>query len=889
LHLNALLEHGVTVLTASRRLAHAARIAFARHAQAQGLSVWPTPRALPWTAWLRQQHLDARPDQHGATLRRVLTPSQARVLWNEVVTSSRQAADLLNPSNAARLAARSWRRLNEYLIPLDDLHAFDTAEAQALHAWATQFARRCADLNVIDESSLPRWAWETDFVPVEGVAFAGFDVLTPDVSRLVERWRAAGKLQEIEPAAASARTTVVAVADADSELSLAAQWARERVNTGIGTIGVIVPDLQSRREEVRRVFDDVFAPGTRRTDAPAAATPLVIAAPAPLAQYPLVDASLMIVQLALGDAPSTLAGRLLRTPFLSGAQSEQTLRAQADVKLRDEQRERWDWFKLEQWAGAHNCDMLAIDARRACHLLRQLPPAAFPSEWAQRFHEIWLSVGWPGERTLDSTEHQTLSKLQDALAQFGALDLVAGRMNLRRALFQWRDLLNDTQFEPETGEGIITVIDTETSAGMQFDALWVMGLEAERWPPAAQPDPLIPLELQRRACMPEASASGMLTRAKAQLARWQASSDELTLSWPERAGDVELARSPLLNQLTRAEHIASSRSSMRALPNAIFAERPILETVRDDKAPHLPAGAARGGARTIELQSRCPFRAQAEVRLAAKPLPRVSLAIEPVDRGAILHRVLEDVWRRLQKQSRLLEHDDATLESMVRASAERHAMQALLPDSLHRTRLTALEIDSTVRLVMRLLQLERERPAFAVQLAEASERYEIGGLSVTLRPDRIDVLDNGGQLLIDYKLGDSHKRRDWLEAVPGRMRRPQLPLYGLAHADTLRGLAYVVLAPGAVEYRGWSDGTVIGAGVPPYPTGTRVDLGDPGDWESLLHQWRFALTRLAQHYVAGESQVDPLPQECATCHLSTFCRIHERDVERDTEGLGDDQ
>ena len=136
--------------------------------------------------------------------------------------------------------------------------------------------------------------------------------------------------------------------------------------------------------------------------------------------------------------------------------------------------------------------------------------------------------------------------------------------------------------------------------------------------------------------------------------------------------------------------------------------------------------------------------------------------------------------------------------------------------------------------------------------------------------DRIDELANGGRLLIDYKLGDSHTQRQWLDTAPGRPRRPQLPLYGLAHAETLRGLAFVVLAAGAVEYRGWSDGSDAGAGVWAYPNGVRIYLGDPNDWQSLLHYWRFSLTRLAERYVAGEANVDPLPFECTTCHLSTF-------------------
>jgi hypothetical protein len=200
----------------------------------------------------------------------------------------------------------------------------------------------------------------------------------------------------------------------------------------------------------------------------------------------------------------------------------------------------------------------------------------------------------------------------------------------------------------------------------------------------------------------------------------------------------------------------------------------------------------------------------------------------------------------------------------------------LQPVNRYRNRLAALEVESLVRQVTRLLIQERSRPPFIVRFAEDEEYYQLGGLTIRMRPDRIDELPDGSELLVDYKLGDSHKPRDWLDVWPGRPDRPQLPLYGLAHADRLGALAYIVLAPGAVEYRGWSNGAPVGPGVSPYPTGLRVDLGDPQDWEALTHQWRFSLTRLAERFVAGEARVDPLPQACQYCHLSTLCRIHER-------------
>lgn len=866
------------------------RLGYARYAQQQGLSAWRTPRTLPWSTWLRQQHLEARASALQQSARsRVLTPAQARILWDDIVASSRPARDLLNPSNAARLAARSWRRLHDYLIPAERLQSFDTPEALALHSWCSEFERRCASLDAIDETRLSHWAYDSALIPQERIACAGFDTVPPAMSRLIERWRARGDVVDIEGAPRTpADVSIVAADDAAAELELAAQWAREQVLAGATEVGVILADLPSRGDEVRRVFEDVFAPGARHTLSGAVSIPVVIAAPAPLSAYPMVDAALLVLHLAAHECSSTDAGRLLRSAFIVGGHAERSRHALADRRLREEQRDRWNWFELERWAGVTGCEQLQVAGRELNGIVRGLSSAS-ASEWAERFHRLWLAAGWPGDRTLSSVEHQTLEKFQSVLAEFGALDAVTGRMNIQQALGCLRDLLSETPFEAKSASAAVTVIDSVTSAGMQFDALWIAGLDADHVPAPVNPDPLIPLELQRAAGIPEATASGVLQQAMTQLQRWTTSAAAIVLSWPQRDGDVELTRSPLIDQIAGASDRAMSSVTTGSLRRVLFQQRPTLQTIRDDRAPALSSQNARGGARTVELQSRCPFRAQAEIRLRAEPMPRVSLGVEPVDRGALLHRVLAEVWGAMGTQQQLLAMEDSALERLVRESAQRHAAQALQGDVRYRNRLAALEIENAVRQVTRLLMQEKQRPPFAIRFAEAAEQYAIGGLSITLRPDRIDELPGGGELMIDYKLGNSPRPRGWFDVLPGRPRNPQLPLYGLAHADRLRALAYVVLAPGAVEYRGWSDGTDVGAGVAPYPSGMRIDLGDPIDWQALMHHWRFTLTRLAERYVAGEAAVDPLPLECATCHLSTLCRINELVLsERDAEISADE-
>lgn len=277
----------------------------------------------------------------------------------------------------------------------------------------------------------------------------------------------------------------------------------------------------------------------------------------------------------------------------------------------------------------------------------------------------------------------------------------------------------------------------------------------------------------------------------------------------------------------------------------------------------------------LELQSRCPFRSQAELRLHARQMSQVSLGIEPRDRGTLLHRVLAGIWNELKDQRTLLQIDDALLGERIRLIAERQAAQMLHPATPSRGRLTALEIESVVHQILALMAIERTRAPFVVRMAEQGERFAIGGLQIRLQPDRVDELSDGGQLLLDYKLGDSHSPRQWLDAWPGRPRRPQLPLYALAHAEAASGLAFVVLAPRTVEFRGWSRDHNVAPGVLAYPS-RKPRINEPPDWNALMQHWQAVLTQLAGDFVAGNARVEPLPQECQMCHLSTFCRVHER-------------
>ena len=303
---------------------------------------------------------------------------------------------------------------------------------------------------------------------------------------------------------------------------------------------------------------------------------------------------------------------------------EQHVRALADVRLREEQRNQWDWMALERWASLTDCTQLQLAARAVATLVRAEGSTAQASVWSERWGRVLRASGWPGERTPSSIEFQTIAKFHDVLAQFGTLDAMLGPIPRTTALQRLRELTRETSFEAQSGPAAVTVIDMTTVAGMQFDALWVAGLDASRLPAPPDPDPLLPIEVQRAAGMPEASARGMLQLGQRQLERLDsqcarrhselaASGRRCRTAAQSAAGQHSIADTGRIGVGATAEP-----SAVRTAAHPADARRSLCTAGCRRSLP-------RGGSQTIELQSRCAFRAQAQLRLHALPLSVVSL------------------------------------------------------------------------------------------------------------------------------------------------------------------------------------------------------------------------------------------------------------------------
>src|SRR5205823_6036570 len=101
---------------------------------------------------------------------------------------------------------------------------------------------------------------------------------------------------------------------------------------------VVIPDIARMREPVRRIFAGVMKPSGAIAGRDEAAAPFNISLGEPLSAYPLVAAAMTGLELARAAAGGRVefecASRLIRSPFIAGAETELDARARLDVELR---------------------------------------------------------------------------------------------------------------------------------------------------------------------------------------------------------------------------------------------------------------------------------------------------------------------------------------------------------------------------------------------------------------------------------------------------------------------------------------------------------------------------------------------------------------------------
>jgi ATP-dependent helicase/nuclease subunit B len=865
------LQAGHVILTPNQRMARHIRLAWGQLQVRQGQGCWNSPRVMSLEQWWL--HCYDMAIIAGTELPNLLTAGQELCVWQTVIAKHPASAALLRPRGAAQLARDAYQHMLQWGVdwraePMASAFAVD-GDASLFLEWVRAFEQQ---LQTRALTTVPQLLPElATLSPCETIVLAEFDELPPlyRESLLIQ----AQDLQDYSFSTEAGTHRIVACEDSDAELLAAAAWAQQIwTQQPEARVGLLVPQLQQRRQTVQRALQQAFSDISRLQRKP---LPLNISAGISLDSCGVVRTALALLKLVVEDSSLPALVQVLSSRYRDN--SEFQWEQQLIQRLYRRGREQVAASLLR-----HECLRIEVENQSGLQLgqqllalsqQRDLRASHMPSQWVGIFSAGLELLGWPGKSALDSQEYQQIEHWQRALEQMSELDRVCAPVNYRTALGHLQQICMEAVFQPQTEDAQIQVLGLLEAAGLQFDYLWLCGMSSKEWPPAATPNPFIPGQIQRQLNLPHANAERELHYARGLLRQFIACGADIVASYPRFEADVPQPPSPLLMDLD-----ATESSAERDLATPIWLDihaHSQAQYSMDDMAPVVSdaeASTVRGGSGLIGDQSQCPFRAFTYHRLGARPLPDLSVALTAAERGSILHDALYRLWGELEDSTRLQASSEQEREDIIeRASSSAvdefrsHHPQAVMQSLLD------LELQRLQVLLKAWLEVEAERTEFSVFAREEGSIVELGKLTLQLRIDRIDQLADGRKMIIDYKSG-SGEIRYWGGERP---QQPQLPLYAQAMGDEVDAVCFAIVSASDCGFKGLGRAAVAPGIKSEIAGAVRGWDQPPQDWDTLQDYWRQSLQQLAHDFMAGKALVDPVDARntCTWCGLESLCRI----------------
>ncbi len=891
-HAFDLLSQGATLVTVNRRLARHLTSCYTKRQEEAGQVVWESPDILPYDVWLQRTYIQGvtASNMEGTSLLPILlTPAQELWVWENSIQESAFDMGLLHMDKTAKLAADAWKILVGWRLPVDEISRFASEDGIAFLSWMAAFQNQCAENTWLDNQRLGNMVAElfqnNRVINKKIMILAGFDAFSPQQQMLFASMTQSGaKIYGLEQAPRNQSRFRIACADAESEIITSALWAKQHLESDpFCRIGIIMPDLAKQREKIIRIFDDIFHPEHMILSKNPSRRVYNISLGQPLFLYPVIQDALAFLDLAFfSKTDFDLYSRLMRSPFWAGAQTEMTKRAVLDAKIREigdlnislkRFLETAQDVSQDEVSGAHGLSQLLDRMNRFRQSMEEMPKKQKPSQWTRMFSHLLAIVGWPGERSLNSDEYQTVAAWHEALGRFADMDILMGDVDAVTAYSMFCRRLDDILFQPETPDVPVQIMGLLEPVGETFDHLWITGLHSDAWPLPPHPHPFLPAFIQRQYEVPHASAQWEYQFARNILQKLLQSATHAVVSYPLSEGDTDLWPSPLITEIPEKKQqkikFRASEEYWSYIQSCIE-----MEKIQDTAAPPIPPEQwINGGTGLLKAQASCPFSAFALYRLHATGLENPGPGLNAMERGRLVHEALECVWEILKSHQNLIRLDLPALEASVEAAVDQTLMAAApkKPGTFTK-RFTALERERLKNLLRGWLERDKERAPFHVVRREKKEACDLAGLKLHAIADRIDRLEDGRAVIVDYKTGDVSEK-NWFSE---RLSDPQLPLYSVFIKEPVAGVLFGQVKKGAFKYLGIAEDDTIAAGVKGLAAARKV-FPDCQSMTDVIDFWRKKLKSLASECQTGIASVSPasIHTTCRYCKIKPICRIYE--------------
>lgn len=320
------LNPNTTVLTANSRLTRYLLTEFDQQQATQHKTAWETPTILPLQNWLEAQFHQT--NISGAIL---LSDFQEECVWQEIISQSSLAPELLQPAQMAKLVKKAFEYFLLWQVSLDELEPFtEQLEVRCLVEWIVAFQKHCATKNWITHAQLPALLLTCDLQLPPKIILVGFDDLNPALRALLAAIEKKCVIETENIAADTLEKNQLILDDQDAEIKTMAQWASAQLEKNPrAKIGCVIPDLGKMHTHVQRIFAQIIDPEK-----------INISAGSAISQHHMIYTALTVLNWCHSDLPIESLASILQSPYLCLTEDEKNFGAQIDALLREQNKMR---------------------------------------------------------------------------------------------------------------------------------------------------------------------------------------------------------------------------------------------------------------------------------------------------------------------------------------------------------------------------------------------------------------------------------------------------------------------------------------------------------------------------------------------------------------------
>lgn len=871
--------------------------------QAAGHLQWQASKAFTLQQWLDEQIANALLTgdiASDALPTTVLSEVAEAYLWSEAISSclaKHEAAALFDIRSLARSAIEANQLMYDWRLDESNInHDYISQETRQFLRWRHTFQALCEKQGAIDAASKTKRQIELitkllhaqQLVLPGHIELAGFDRITPLEQSLLDSLQLNG-VQIQRTAMGIEREADIqsyALTDYQAECRAAVAWAKSKLEQNPqAKLAIVSPILGNMRRQLADLLDDTFHPNTLQPDQYESARCYDFSLGLALSEYPMVHSALQLLRFVLIKPVvdyETTAAVLLDVYW--GDIAELNTKAEFDAYLRQRLSASYSLeqlvTRLQHFITENNAQLDALTAylKLMQDFSQQTNQRQSLASWLDAFVKLLDALNWAKTRSISSHEYQQKNAFSKCITALKTGEKIFGAMTALEALQKLTEICANTMFQPEAkGSLNIQLLGLLETPGLQQDAVWIMNMNDQHWPPAVRLNPLLPAELQRTRGTPNASANVQSTFANLIHERWLKSAPEVIFSYALKEQDRELRPSPLLEALTPSKTVPATIATLAEQ----LAQPAAMQMLEDHMAPPISdAEQVRGGVKLFATQAICPAWAFYQYRLGARKLETPVDGLDNMSRGSLLHKVLQYFWLACEDSNRL-----KAMGEEQRDKAVEHAIERSINELSHETgfsmpaQILKIEQQRLKLLMQYWLALEAERADFSVQACEKKISLAVEGLTLNLTIDRIDQLAEGGLVVIDYKTGSAVTHKSWGD---DRIAEPQLPIYAALalKGEQVVGVCFGKVRTDETKFIGLAESEALLPDVSTLEKSRTSSFKRFENWDALIAHWEHSLVSIANEIRSGlASVIYANESDLGYCDVKPLLRLPERQIQ----------